>query len=270
MKVHEEEIRRPITLEDYRHTGAVLLSPFSPETMEDVCRLRQPERRIKAKRLQYNGNQLSSSSESSLRSSSSCAFIRNEILSNNARAQYLLVLPFDAKSLQQGPSITLYTALGWFKVNVTNLFMSFASGQAQFNNAVANVDSKVQKLINLNDFFSPIDSFWDTALNQLTKPDEGLLTKFDAFEAKLGSVYEVVGPVFTAVCYFFLTIELTLFLACLLHLIWFCYTDMKWENICKFCLVLANFPLSPRLKIYFISDVMKKRLFEKHQRNRKY
>ncbi|VEL13650.1 unnamed protein product [Protopolystoma xenopodis] len=40
-------------------------------------RLRQPERRIKAKRLHYNGMHPSSSGELELRISSSCTFMRN-------------------------------------------------------------------------------------------------------------------------------------------------------------------------------------------------
>ncbi|VEL07430.1 unnamed protein product, partial [Protopolystoma xenopodis] len=45
--------------------------------------LHQPERRIEAKRLQYNGIQPFSSGDIDLRNSSSCIFIRNESLPNN-------------------------------------------------------------------------------------------------------------------------------------------------------------------------------------------
>ncbi|VEL18781.1 unnamed protein product [Protopolystoma xenopodis] len=45
--------------------------------------LHQSERRIKAKRLQYNVNQPTSSREIDLRLSSSCSSIRNEIIDIN-------------------------------------------------------------------------------------------------------------------------------------------------------------------------------------------
>ncbi|VEL08774.1 unnamed protein product [Protopolystoma xenopodis] len=64
MKVNEEEIRRSI----------------SPE--EDSG-LRQPERRIKAKQLQYNGIHPSSSGEIGLRIFSSFTFMPNESPPNN-------------------------------------------------------------------------------------------------------------------------------------------------------------------------------------------
>ncbi|VEL19912.1 unnamed protein product [Protopolystoma xenopodis] len=58
--------------------------------------LRQPERRIKAKRLQYNAIQPSSCGDMDQRISSSCAFIRNESSPNNRR--YLLTLPMQSPS----------------------------------------------------------------------------------------------------------------------------------------------------------------------------
>ncbi|VEL06985.1 unnamed protein product [Protopolystoma xenopodis] len=58
---------------------------FHPKRRRISRRLRQPERRIKAKKLQYNAIQLSSSGEVNQRVSSSCTFIGNEDLPNNIR-----------------------------------------------------------------------------------------------------------------------------------------------------------------------------------------
>ncbi|VEL16449.1 unnamed protein product [Protopolystoma xenopodis] len=57
---------------------------FHPKRWRTSRGLRQPERRNKAKRLQYNAIQPSSSGEIALRISSSCTFIRNESVFNHA------------------------------------------------------------------------------------------------------------------------------------------------------------------------------------------
>ncbi|VEL08519.1 unnamed protein product [Protopolystoma xenopodis] len=57
---------------------------FQPKRGRRSGGLRQPERRIKAKLLQYNGIHPSSSGVIDLRISSSCSFTRNESLPNNS------------------------------------------------------------------------------------------------------------------------------------------------------------------------------------------